>query len=114
MMTDDGEIGLVYRADVDEQGWPEDPAADPRFLACSQEVKAQAFAALWEAVGQRLHLTFELLELHDVEVSDLGTVREEVAKASATADGDLKVYLAQLDDFLSAAEADGAAVTISL
>ncbi|MEF2279044.1 hypothetical protein V3W47_12110 [Deinococcus sp. YIM 134068] len=111
----DEEIGLVYPDDLDDEGWPEDPTADPRFLVCSQSVKEQAFEVLWQPLGEQLGLDFELLDLQDIPAEDVPTALEMMREVREThEDGELGAYLERLGAFLAEAMDRGQGVTVSL
>ena len=112
---DDEEIGLVYRDDIDDEGWPEDPTDDPRFLVCPQPVKEQAFEVLWHPLGERLGLDFELMDVEDISAEDLPTVLDFVGEVrGGDVGGDLGAYLGWLGEFLTEAAERGQGVTVSL
>lgn len=111
----DEEIGLVYRGDLDGEGWPEDPTRDPRFLVCSQSVKEQAFEVLWQPLGEQLGLDFELLDLQDIPAEDVRAALETIQEVrGAHEDGELGAYLERLGAFLAEAMERGQGVTVSL
>lgn len=109
-----GELGLVYLDDLDEQGWPDDPLNDPRILACSEPVKLAAFAHIWTPLGAQLDLPFELLDIQDLPAEAIPAALTLVDTPAAGDSAGLRSYRQALAAFLRAAHARGQGVTVSL
>lgn len=109
-----GEIGLVYVDDLDEQGWPDDPLNDTRVLACSEPVKLDAFAHIWTPLGVQMNLPFELLDIQDLPVDSIPAALTLIDTPAAEDAADLRSYRQALAAFLRAAHTRGQGVTVAL
>ncbi|WP_189058284.1 hypothetical protein [Deinococcus daejeonensis] len=110
----EGELGLVYVDDLDEQGWPDDPLSDPRVLACSEPVKLEAFAQIWTPLREQLNIPFELLDIQDLPAEAVPAALTWIETPSASDSVALRQYRPALAAFLRAAHTRGQGVTVSL
>ncbi|WP_424949517.1 hypothetical protein [Deinococcus sp.] len=116
-MEDEG--AMVYPDDLDEAGWPQTPAEDPRFLICDGQVKRQALSWLWEPFGRVHDLAFEELDIEDVAPSHLPLLRQAIAslllqEGMPDLAPDLAAYLTRLEVFVADLERQGKGLTVSL
>ena len=113
MDTDEG--GMVYPDDMDESGWPLDPASDARFLHCDGHLKEQALELLWEPFGQEHDLSFEAFDIEDVSAVQLPLLHHAIGTLlEVGVDAALGDYLARLQAFVGDLMRQGKGLTVSL